>query len=176
MPRDAGRFHIAYIVVLPGKMKAVVQRVSSARVRVGERIAGEIGPGLCILLGVAREDEQADAERLAAKVARLRIFEDEEGRFDRSLLDTAGEGLVVSQFTLIADTATGNRPSFSAAAPPEEAEPLYEAFCTALRDLGVRVATGEFGARMAVELVNDGPVTVVLEGGRPRPGEAEAVR
>jgi len=144
-------------------MKAVAQRVSGARVRVGEETAGEIGPGLCVLLGVARGDDVASAVRLAGKVARLRVFENEEGRFDRSLLDTGGEALVVSQFTLIADTAKGNRPSFSGAAPPEEAEPLYEAFCEALRELGVEVATGVFGARMALELVNDGPVTIVLE-------------
>jgi D-tyrosyl-tRNA(Tyr) deacylase len=174
VPSDAGRFHIAYIVVRRRNVKAVVQRVSGARVRVGERAAGEIGPGLCILLGVARGDEQADAERLAAKVAHLRIFENEDARFDRSLLDTGGEALVVSQFTLIADTAKGNRPSFAEASPPEEAEPLYGAFCAALRDLGVAVAKGEFGARMAVELVNDGPVTIILEVGRPRPREAEA--
>ena len=123
---------------------------------------GEIGAGLCVLLGVARGDSAADAERLAAKVANLRIFENEEGKFDRSLLDVSGAALVVSQFTLIADTAKGNRPSFSDAAQPEEAEPLYEAFCTALRALGIGVATGVFGARMAVELVNDGPVTIVL--------------
>ena len=143
-------------------MKAVVQRVSSARVSVGEQTAGEIGAGLCILLGVAREDGPEGAQRLAEKVARLRIFENDEGRFDRSLLDTGGEALVVSQFTLIADTAKGNRPSFTDAAAPEEAEPLYEAFCNGLRALDVRVATGVFGARMAVELVNDGPVTIVL--------------
>ena len=124
---------------------------------------GEIGAGLCVLLGVARGDETEHAERLARKVARLRIFENDEGRFDRSLLDTGGAALVVSQFTLIADTAKGNRPSFSEAAPPEEAEPLYEAFCASLRELGVPVETGVFGARMAVELVNDGPVTIVLE-------------
>jgi len=143
-------------------MKAVVQRVSSARVSVGEQTAGEIGAGLCILLGVAREDGPEGAQRLAEKVARLRIFENDEGRFDRSLLDTGGEALVVSPFTLIADTAKGNRPSFTDAAAPEEAEPLYEAFCNGLRALDVRVATGVFGARMAVELVNDGPVTIVL--------------
>ena len=112
---------------------------------------------------MARGDDAAAASRLAEKVARLRIFEDEQGRFDRSLLDAGGEVLVVSQFTLIADTAKGNRPSFGDAAPPEEAEPLYEAFCGALRDLGVPVATGVFGARMAVELENEGPVTIVLE-------------
>jgi D-tyrosyl-tRNA(Tyr) deacylase len=143
-------------------MKAVVQRVSSARVRVGERVAGEIGPGLCILLGVARGDSPAESERLAEKVARLRIFENEEGRFDRSLLDTRGEALVVSQFTLLADTAKGLRPSFTEAAPPDEAEPLYEGFCAALRALDVRVGTGVFGERMTVEIVNDGPVTIVM--------------
>ena len=115
-----------------------------------------------MLLGIAEGDEAAEAERLAEKVARLRIFENEEGRFDRSLLDTGGAALVVSQFTLIAETAKGNRPSFSGAARPEVAEPLYERFCEALRGLGVEVATGVFGARMAVELVNDGPVTIVL--------------
>ena len=140
-----------------------MQRVSFARVRVGEETVGEIGPGLCVLLGVARGDEAEVAARLAEKVARLRIFENEEGRFDRSLLDTGGEALVVSQFTLIADTAKGNRPSFGDAARPEEAEPLYEAFVDALRGLGVAVTTGSFGTRMAVELVNDGPVTILLE-------------
>jgi len=143
-------------------MKAVVQRVSRARVRVGEEVTGEIGAGLCVLLGVARGDDAAVASRMAEKVARLRIFENEEGRFDRSLLDVGGEALVVSQFTLIADTAKGNRPSFSEAAPPEEAEPVYEAFCESLRGLGVSVETGVFGARMAIQLENDGPVTIVL--------------
>ena len=144
-------------------MRAVVQRVSEAVVRVGGEPCGAIGPGLLVLLGVAVGDGEATAERLARKVARLRVFENDEGRFDRSLLDTAGAALVVSQFTLIADTAKGNRPSFSGAAPPDEAEPIYEAFCDALRGVGVRVETGVFGARMAVSLVNDGPVTVVLE-------------
>jgi D-tyrosyl-tRNA(Tyr) deacylase len=141
-------------------LRAVVQRVSEARVSPG----GEIGPGLVILLGVAAGDLAEGADRLAGKVARLRVFEDGEGRFDRSLLDIGGEALVVSQFTLIADTSRGNRPSFSDAARPETAEPVYERFCSALRDLGVRVETGVFGARMAVELLNDGPVTIVLEG------------
>ena len=136
-----------------------MQRVSSARVTPG----GEIGAGLCVLLGVADGDDDADAERLAGKVARLRIFENDEGKFDRSLLDVGGEALVVSQFTLIADTEKGNRPSFARAARPEQAEPLYERFCDALAGLGVEVARGVFGARMAVELVNDGPVTIVLE-------------
>lgn len=124
---------------------------------------GEIGPGLCVLVGVADGDTEAEAERLAGKVARLRIFENEDGKFDRSLLDVGGEALVVSQFTLIADTEKGNRPSFAGAARPEQAEPLYEHFCAALAELGVEVARGVFGARMAVELVNDGPVTIVLE-------------
>jgi D-aminoacyl-tRNA deacylase len=145
-------------------VKAVVQRVAEARVVVGSAVTGEIGAGLCVLLGVARDDDEATAKRLAEKVARLRIFENEEGKFDQSVLDAGGEALVVSQFTLIADTAKGNRPSFSDAAPPEEAEPLYEAFCSALRELGVSVETGSFGARMRVALINDGPVTIVLDG------------
>ena len=136
-----------------------MQRVSRARVTPG----GEIGAGLCVLLGVADGDDATRAERLAGKVARLRVFENDEGKFDRSLLDVGGEALVVSQFTLIADTAKGNRPSFAAAARPEQAEPLYERFCDALEREGVRVARGVFGARMALELVNDGPVTIVLE-------------
>jgi D-aminoacyl-tRNA deacylase len=140
-------------------LRAVVQRIYRAESRPG----GSIGPGLCVLLGVARGDEAAAAERLAGRVARLRIFENEEGRFDRSLLDVRGAALVVSQFTLLADTAKGNRPSFADAAPPEEAEPLYERFCEALRALGIEVETGVFGARMKVELVNDGPVTIVLD-------------
>ncbi len=142
-------------------MRAVVQRVSRARATPG----GAIGAGLLVLLGIAREDTAADAERLARKVARLQVFPDEEGKFDRSLRDTDGEALVVSQFTLIADTAKGNRPSFSHAAPPERAEPLYEAFCAALAAEGVPVQRGVFGEQMAVELVNDGPVTVVVERG-----------
>ena len=140
-------------------MKAVVQRVTQAKVTPG----GEIGPGLCVLLGVARGDTAADAAALAGKIARLRIFE-RDGKFDVSLLDTGGAALVVSQFTLLADTRRrATRPGFSDAAPREEAEPIYEAFCAALRELGVAVATGVFGARMAVELVNDGPVTIVLD-------------
>jgi D-tyrosyl-tRNA(Tyr) deacylase len=124
---------------------------------------GSIGAGLCVLVGVARGDDESAAARLAGKVARLRIFENDDGKFDRSLLDVGGAALVVSQFTLIADTARGNRPSFGAAAPLAEAEPLYEAVCAELRLLGVEVATGRFGARMAVELVNDGPVTIVVD-------------
>ena len=139
-------------------MRAVVQRVSSASSSPG----GSIGAGLCILLGVAEGDDEAAAVRLAEKSARLRIFENDEGKFDRSLLDTGGGALVVSQFTLLADTEKGNRPSFSGAARPDVAEPLYERFVQALRDLGIHVETGAFGARMAVELVNDGPVTIVI--------------
>jgi D-aminoacyl-tRNA deacylase len=139
-------------------MRAVIQRVSRASSTPG----GSIGPGLCVLLGIAEGDDAAAAERLAEKIARLRIFENEEAKFDRSLLDTGGAALVVSQFTLLADTAKGNRPSFSGAARPEVAEPLYDRFCAALRGLGVQVETGVFGARMAIELENVGPVTIVL--------------
>jgi D-aminoacyl-tRNA deacylase len=144
-------------------MRAVCQRVGSARVSVDGAVAGEIGAGLCVLLGVAAGDGEEAAVRLAGKIARLRVFADDDGKFDRSLLDTGGAALVVSQFTLTADTAKGNRPSFSGAAPPEEAEPLVERFCSELRALGVLVETGVFGAHMAVELVNDGPVTIVLD-------------
>jgi D-tyrosyl-tRNA(Tyr) deacylase len=136
-----------------------VQRVSRARSTPG----GAIGAGLCILLGVAEGDDAAAAVRLAAKIARLRIFEDEQGRFDRSVADMRRAALVVSQFTLLADTTKGNRPSFAGAARPEIAEPLYERFCAALRELGVPVETGVFAAKMDVELVNDGPVTIVLD-------------
>ena len=127
----------------------------------GEAVA-EIGAGLCILLGVAEEDGEGEAVRLAAKVAHLRIFENDLGKFDLSVLDTGGGALVVSQFTLIADTAKGNRPSFSHAAPPDRAEAVYEVFCDALEAEGVRVGRGVFGARMEVELLNDGPVTIIL--------------
>ena len=144
-------------------MRAVCQRVSEARVRVAGEVVGEIGAGLCVLLGVARGDSEGDAERLAAKIARLRIFPDEDGRFDRSLVDMGGSALVVSRFTLLADTAKGNRPSFSGAAPPEAAEPLYERFCEALREQGVPVQRGVFGGQMQVTLVNEGPVTIILD-------------
>ena len=144
-------------------MRAVCQRVSKARVSVGGVVVGEIGPGLVVLLGIARDDSPAEAVRLAGKASRLRVFEDELGKFDRSLADVGGAALVVSQFTLMADTRRGNRPSFTEAAPPELAEPLYERFCGALADEGIPVERGRFGARMAVELVNDGPVTIILD-------------
>jgi D-tyrosyl-tRNA(Tyr) deacylase len=144
-------------------MRAVCQRVSEARVTVDGTVTGEIGAGLVVLLGIEGKDEPGEAERLARKVAQLRIFEDERARFAHSLVDTDGAALVVSQFTLIADTRKGNRPSFANAAPTEQAEPLYEEFCRALAAHGVPVETGVFGARMAVELVNDGPVTIILD-------------
>jgi D-aminoacyl-tRNA deacylase len=144
-------------------VRAVVQRVAEARVRIGDEVVGEIGPGLCVLLGVARDDDEAGAERIAGRVARLRIFENDGGKFDRSVLDIGGAVLVVSNFTLIADTAKGNRPSFSKAAPPEQADLLYERFCAALRELDVPVESGVFGARMRIEIANDGPVTVILD-------------
>jgi D-tyrosyl-tRNA(Tyr) deacylase len=133
--------------------------VSRAKVTPG----GEIGAGLCVLLGVEASDSHDQADRLAAKIAGLRIFENEQRKFDRSLLDVGGEVLVISQFTLIADTAKGSRPSFTDAARPEVAEPIYEGLCVALEAVGLRVARGVFGARMQVELVNDGPVTIVLD-------------
>jgi D-aminoacyl-tRNA deacylase len=146
-------------------LRALVQRVRFARVTVGPDVVGEIGPGICVLLGVAEEDSDDEARRLARRVASLRIFENEEGRLDRSVLDAGGAALVVSQFTLIADSKRqkGTRPDFSGAAPRDRAEPLYELFCEALREAGVPVETGVFGARMLVEIVNDGPVTIILD-------------
>jgi D-aminoacyl-tRNA deacylase len=144
-------------------VRAVVQRVSRAEVRVDGEVVAACGTGLLVLIGAAREDTPETAERLAGKIARLRIFPDADGRFDRSLLDVGGDALVVSQFTLIADTRKGNRPSFVEAARPEQAEPLVERFVDALRAEGVTVETGRFGAMMEVELVNDGPVTIVLD-------------
>jgi D-aminoacyl-tRNA deacylase len=157
-------------------MRAVVQRVTRAEVRVDGEVVGAIGPGLAVLLGVGRGDAAAEADRLAARLARLRVFPDEAGRFDRSLLDCAGDALVISQFTLYGDTARGHRPSFSEAAAPDHAESLYERVCERLAAEGVGlVERGRFGAHMHVELVNDGPVTIVIE--LPRraataPGEA----
>ena len=130
---------------------------------VAGEVVGEIDRGLCVLLGVAETDDADAADRLAGRIARLRVFENEDGKFDRSVLDLGGEALVVSQFTLIADSHKGTRPDFSKAARPELAEPLYERLSRSLRDLGVPVQTGIFGARMEVALVNDGPVTIILE-------------
>jgi D-aminoacyl-tRNA deacylase len=144
-------------------VRAVLQRTAGASVRVEGSVVGEIGPGLVVLLGVGPDDTDAVAGELARKTAELRIFRDDDGRTNRSLLDIGGEALVVSQFTLFADTRRGRRPGFTGAAPPELAERLYGTFAEALRDLGVRVATGRFGAEMAVELVNDGPFTIWLD-------------
>ncbi|MDX6571386.1 MAG: D-aminoacyl-tRNA deacylase [Gaiellales bacterium] len=145
-------------------MRAVVQRVARAEVRVEGVAVGRIGGGLAILLGVGRGDGPAQADRMAARLARLRVFPDEAGRFDRSLLDTGGAAVVISQFTLYGDTSRGNRPSFGEALAPELAEPLYERVCERLAAEGVgSVERGRFGARMQVELVNDGPGTIVIE-------------
>jgi len=149
-------------------MRAVVQRVSWARVRVGGEAVGEIGPGLLVLVGAAAGDTPADAAALADKLAGLRIFPDDEGRMNRSVAEARGAVLVVSQFTLLGDLRRGRRPSFTEAAPPEEAEPLVDLVTEHLRRAGVPCATGRFRAHMEVELLNDGPVTLVLEirGGR----------
>jgi D-aminoacyl-tRNA deacylase len=145
-------------------MRAVVQRVTRAEVRVDGVVVAAIAAGLAILLGVGRGDGGAQADRMAARLARLRVFPDAAGRFDQSLLDTGGSALVISQFTLYGDTSRGNRPSFGEALEPELAEPLYERVCERLAAEGVsRVERGRFGARMQVELVNDGPVTIVIE-------------
>ncbi len=140
-----------------------MQRVSETSVSVARTPRARSGPGVLVLLGIAHGDDEDGARRLAGKIARLRIFENTDGRFDLSLLDVGGEALVVSQFTLLADTRKGNRPSFSEVAAPEVATALYEVFCAALRTEGVRVQRGVFGARMQVSLVNDGPVTIVLD-------------
>jgi D-tyrosyl-tRNA(Tyr) deacylase len=146
-------------------VRVVVQRVSRACVRVDGDVRGEIGIGLLVLLGIAKDDAEEDAEGLARRIARLRIFPDDTGRFDRSLLDTGGAALVVSQFTLLSESGRqkGARPDFSNAARPEVAGPLYDRFCESLSKIGLPVQTGVFGARMEVELVNDGPVTIILE-------------
>jgi D-aminoacyl-tRNA deacylase len=144
-------------------MRAVVQRVSRARVTVEGNITGEIGTGLMILLGIGREDTSAIATSMAEKIANLRIFEDYERKMNRSLLEVKGSALILSQFTLYGDARGQRRPSFIAAAPPEQAKKLYEEFGEALRRLGITVATGMFGAMMSVELVNEGPVTILLD-------------
>ena len=144
-------------------MKAVVQRVSRASVAVGGIAGDSIGHGLLVLLGVASDDEPRDAGHVAGKLARLRIFEDDAGRMNRSIIETGGEILVVSQFTLLGDVRRGNRPSFGKAAEPETAERLYLEVVEELRSAGIMVKTGEFGAMMEVELVNDGPVTIIID-------------
>lgn len=144
-------------------MRALIQRVTSARVDVGGATVGEIGQGLLILVCAMQGDTEAEADKLSAKIAKLRIFRDEEGRMNRSLLDIRGAALVVSQFTLAADTTRGNRPGFSTAAPPAEGERLYEYFASTLQAQGLPVATGRFGADMAVSLINDGPVTIWMD-------------
>jgi D-tyrosyl-tRNA(Tyr) deacylase len=144
-------------------MRAALQRVTRASVAVDGEVIASIGPGLLVLLGVAEGDGVDEAARLAAKTAELRIFADADSKFNLSLVETRGEALVVSQFTLLADTRKGRRPSFTNAAPPDEASALVEAYAQALRDAGVPVAMGRFGAHMQVELVNDGPVTIVLD-------------
>ncbi len=152
-------------------MRVVLQRVAGASVTVDGQVVASIGPGLLLLVAVAGGDDEAEARRVAAKCAEMRIFSDADGRFNLSLTDTGGEALVVSQFTLLADVRRGRRPSFEAAARPEAAEPLVEVFAEELRRLGVETQTGRFGAKMSVDLVNDGPVTVVIDSAdldRPR--------
>ncbi|RUA02610.1 MAG: D-tyrosyl-tRNA(Tyr) deacylase [Deltaproteobacteria bacterium] len=144
-------------------MRAVVQRVQRCQVKVEKEIVGEIDAGLLVLLGVGAKDQPPDADYLADKMVHLRIFEDTAGKMNRSLLDTGGQMLVVSQFTLLADCRRGRRPSFIHAAPPAIAEPLYHHLVSRVREKGVFVATGRFGAMMAVSLVNDGPVTLVID-------------
>ncbi|MEE9403092.1 MAG: D-aminoacyl-tRNA deacylase [Desulfobacteria bacterium] len=144
-------------------MQAVIQRVTESEVHVDDQTIGRIGPGLLVLLGVSRADEEKDADYLADKIAHLRIFEDDAGKMNRSLVDAGGEMLIVSQFTLLGDCRKGRRPSFVQAAPPEKAERLYDYFVYQVRLKGVSVATGQFQAKMAVSLVNDGPVTLILE-------------
>lgn len=147
-------------------MRAVVQRVAEASVRVGDAFVGRIGPGLLVLLGVGRGDAESDADALAEKVVNLRILDDSSGKMNLSLLDTRGEALVVSQFTLYGDARNGRRPGYTDAAPPEEASRLYEHFVAQLRATGLRVETGTFRATMDVALVNQGPVTILLDSRR----------
>ncbi len=144
-------------------MKALLQRVTQARVEVAGEVVGRCGPGLLILVCAMRGDEAANADALAARIVKLRVFRDGEGRMNRSLLEAGGGALVVSQFTLAADTSRGNRPGFSTAAPPELGEPLYERFVAAMRGHGVAVETGRFGAEMALHMAGDGPVTIAVE-------------
>jgi D-aminoacyl-tRNA deacylase len=147
-------------------MRAIVQRVSRAQVSVGKEVMGKIGPGLLVLLGVAKSDTPADAEYLAAKITGMRIFEDENGKMNLSLADTGGAVLAVSQFTLYGDVRKGKRPSFDEAAPPQLARELYEYFVSKTREAGLTCKTDRFQAMMQVELVNDGPVTILLDSSR----------
>jgi D-aminoacyl-tRNA deacylase len=144
-------------------VRAVIQRVTEAHVTAGREIVGEIGPGLCVLLGVGKQDDEQNAKALADKIKNLRVFEDDQGKMNRSINETGGDLLVISQFTLYGDCRKGNRPSFSDAAPAAGAERLYRFFIQRLRDAGLKVATGSFQAHMKVSLVNDGPVTFVVE-------------
>lgn len=144
-------------------MRVVLQRVRYGRVKVNERTVAEIGPGMVILLGIGPDDGEEQARYLVNKIANLRIFEDQEGKINRSLLDVGGEAMVVSQFTLYADTRKGRRPSFTDAAPPDVASPLVERFAALMEQQGVPTQTGEFGAHMLVEIANDGPVTIWME-------------
>ena len=144
-------------------MRAVIQRVSQARVRIGEEIVGQVGPGLLVLLGVAKSDTAEQARWLADKIVGLRIFNDGEGKMNRDVAEVGGAILVVSQFTLYGDCSKGRRPSFIDAAPPEIAIPLYEAFINAVKAHGISTETGRFGAMMQVELINDGPVTLIID-------------
>jgi D-tyrosyl-tRNA(Tyr) deacylase len=148
-------------------MRAVVQRVKQSSVKAGNEIVGHIGKGLLVLLGVARDDTAEDAHYLVNKITNLRIFEDQDGKMNRSLLETGGELLAVSQFTLIADCRKGRRPSFIDAAEPQKATDLYEKFVDLVREKGVKVQTGRFGAMMEVALINDGPVTLIIESRTP---------
>ncbi len=147
-------------------MRAVVQRVKRAEVRVGEEVVGRIEAGLLVLVGVGKTDTQASGEVLAEKIANLRVFDDDQGKMNRSLLEAGGQALCVSQFTLYGDCRKGRRPSYDQAAPPDEALRLYERFVESLRKIGVRTETGRFRAMMDVELVNDGPVTLLLDSDR----------
>ena len=144
-------------------MRLVIQRVSEAQVTVGAELVGQISAGLCVFLGVGSSDDEAAANHLADKLSRLRIFEDEQGKMNRSVADSKGEILVVSQFTLYGDVSRGNRPSFTEAAPPEKAERLYQVFVDRLKTSGLKVETGRFQAKMEVALKNDGPVTLIIE-------------
>ena len=144
-------------------MRVVIQRVTEARVTVADKIVGQIGAGLCVFLGVGASDDEANGSYLTDKIIHLRIFEDEQGKMNRSVIDVRGEILVVSQFTLYGDAKTGNRPSFSGAAPPAQAQPLYDYFISRLQASGLKISSGQFQARMVVSLINDGPVTLILE-------------